>query len=304
MRNTLIKYVVMGSLMTCVTLPAMAVEQVLLESNQVKITSLDFEAEIQRIPAEHRNEVLASKARIRKLLENLLIYKTLANQAHKEGIDNEPLMKKRLELAAEKMLSEAQMEHLVDSLKLPNFEARAHELYKINAEKYTLPKKVHASHILVEIKNRTDEEALKRAQEVRLKALEGKPFGVLAQEYSDDPSAKDNKGDLGFFEAGKMVKPFSDAAFAMKAPGEISEPVKTAFGYHIIYLHEKQAKKLRPFVEVKEDIVKGLRDKYIADYKQERVGKIISDPSLKLHEEAVDHYYVNLDFKAAPEQKE
>lgn len=303
MRNALWKYAVMMILLTGGSLPAAAAEQILLESNRVKITSLDFEAEVERIPAEYRAEVLTSKARIRKLLENLLIHKTLAEQARKAGIDGEPLMKKRLELDADKLLSQVQMERSVASLKLPNFEARARDLYKINAEQYTLPEKVRVSHILVDNKSRTDEEALKRALEVRAKALEGKPFDALAQEYSDDPSVKENKGDLGFFEAGRMVKPFSDAAFAMSVPGKISEPVKTNFGYHIIRLHEKQARKLRPFDEVKAEIVKGLINKYIADYRQELVEKITSDPSLKLYEEAVDHYHSNLDFNAAAGQE-
>lgn len=303
MRNTLLKLVVVVSLLSFGMLSAVAAEQVLLENEHVKITSLDFEAEIERIPAENREEFLSSKVRIRKLLENLLTYKTLAYQAHQAGIDSEPLIKRRMELAAEKLLSQVQTDRSVESLKLPNFEVRALELYKINTGKYTLPAKVHASHILVDVKGRTDEDALKRAREVRAKALEGKPFDELAQEYSDDPSAKKNKGDLDFFEAGKMVKPFSDAAFAMSAPGEISEPIKTDFGYHIIRLHEKQAVTLRPFDEVKAGIIKGLQDKYIADYRLEQVDKIVSDPSLKLHEGAVDRYYVNLDSKAAPESK-
>ncbi|MFA7239391.1 MAG: peptidylprolyl isomerase [Sulfuricellaceae bacterium] len=303
MWNTPWKYVVVIVMLASGVPQAVSAEQVLLESNQVKITSLDFEAEMLRIPVEHREEFLTSKERIRKLLENMLVSKTLAGQARKAGIDNEPLMKKRLELAVDKLLSQEQVNRSVDSLKLPNFEPRARELYKINTEKYTLPAKIHASHILVDSKNRSDEEALKRIQEARVKALEGKSFDALAQEYSDDPSAKENKGDLGFFEAGNMVKPFSDAAFALSAPGEISEPVKTQFGYHIIRLHEKQAAKLRPFEEVKEEIVKGLRDKYVADYRNEQIGKIISDPSLKLYEEAVDRYHVNIDHEAAGQKK-
>lgn len=303
MQNVFWKYAVMMSLLACGVPQAVSAEQVLLESNQVKITSLDFEAEMLRIPAEHREEFLTSKERIRKLLENMLVNKTLAEQARKAGIDNEPLMKKRLELAGDKLLSQEQVSRSVDSLKLPNFEPRARELYKINTEKYTLPAKIHASHILVDSKNRTDEDALKRIQEARAKALAGKSFDTLAQEYSDDPSAKENKGDLGLFEAGKMVKPFSDAAFALNTPGEISEPVKTQFGYHIIRLHEKQAAKLRAFEEVKPEIVKGLRDKHVADYRNEQIGKIISDPSLKLYEEAVDRYHVNIDHEAVAGQK-
>ena len=103
---------------------------------------------------------------------------------------------------------------------------------------------------------------------------------------------------------GKWEKRFFDAALAMRAPSEISEPVKTEFGYHIIRLHEKQASKLQPFDEIKAEIVKGLRDKYTAAYRQEQIGKIISDPSLKLHEEAIDHYYTDIGHEAAAGRKE
>lgn len=295
-KNTFWKYLAVVSMLTCGTLQAIGAELVLVESDQVKVTSLDFEAALSRIPAEHREEFRASKKRISKLLEEILIYKTRAALARKAGIDGEQLIKKRLERAEEMILSLELEDRSVASLKIPNFELRALELYKINAKQYTLPEKVHASHILVDSKMRGADEALKRIQEARAKALAGQPFDALAQEYSDDPSAKSNKGDLGFFEAGKMVRPFSDAAFALSKPGEISEPVKTPFGYHIILFHEKQAGKLQPFDEVKAEIVNGLRDKFIANYRQLLAGEILSDPSIKLNEEAVDSLHVKLDF--------
>ena len=80
---------------------------------------------------------------------------------------------------------------------------------------------------------RTKEEALKRANEVAAKAkAEGADFAALAKEYSDGPTAE-RGGDLGNFDPGRMVKPFSDTASKLKI-GEISEPVETQFGYHII----------------------------------------------------------------------
>lgn len=132
-------------------------------------------------------------------------------------------------IAAKTTLTEEEKKDAVE-----NLERQAHQ--------------VHAEHILVGIGprfgNRTEEEAEKRVQEVLSKLAAGEKWEELAKEYSDDQSNKDKGGDLGFFGKGMMVKEFEDAVFAMK-PGEVSsEPVKTAFGYHIIRL-----------VEVKDDPV-------------------------------------------------
>ncbi len=90
--------------------------------------------------------------------------------------------------------------------------------------------KVRASHILVP--------NLQAAQKVLHELKNGKDFGELAKEFSTCPS-RENDGDLGFFGKGQMVKEFEEAAFSMKV-GELSEPVKTEFGYHIIKVTDKE----------------------------------------------------------------
>ena len=291
------QYAVLAVLACCFT-PAFSMEQILIESDKAKITNLDLEADIMRIPLEHRAEVLASKTRIAQLLGNLLINKTLAAQARRAGIDREPAMDKQIEIAADKLLAQEQISRVIKEVKIPSFDARARELYQVEIEKYTVPTKVRVSHILVDTKNRTPEEALQRIKQVREQAVGGKKFEELALEYSDDPSVKANKGDLGFFEEGKMVKPFSDTAFAMSALGDISEPVKTIFGFHIIQLHEKKPKLVRSFDEVNEKILQGEREKYLNEYRKTLVGGILTDPSLKLNEEAVNRFWTNPDAKS------
>ena len=286
------------AMMVCCATPALSIEQVLIESEKVRITNLDFEASLMYIPTEHRAAVLTSKARIAKLLENLLINKTLAAQARSAKVDREPLMDRQIELAADKLLAQEQINRITKAIELPNFDARARELYQVDIEKYTVPAKARVSHILVDTKNRTPEAALQRINQAREQAVGGKKFEELALEYSDDPSVKSNNGDLGFFEEGKMVKPFSDAAFALKAPGNISEPVKTIFGFHVILLHEKKPKLVRSFDDVKEIIIQGERDKYINEYRSKLFAGILTDPSLKLNEEAVDRFRTNPDFKS------
>ncbi len=88
-------------------------------------------------------------------------------------------------------------------------------------------REVRASHILV----KSEDEAKKLLEEIK----GGKSFADAAKEVSLCPSGRDG-GDLGFFKKGVMVKPFEDAAFAMKEIGEISEPVQTQFGWHLIQL--------------------------------------------------------------------
>lgn len=90
---------------------------------------------------------------------------------------------------------------------------------------------VRASHILV----KTEEEAKKLYDEIK----NGKPFAEIAEEVSLCPSGQ-NGGDLGFFGRGMMVKPFEDAAFEMENIGEVSEPVQTQFGWHLIQLTGKK----------------------------------------------------------------
>jgi parvulin-like peptidyl-prolyl isomerase len=104
------------------------------------------------------------------------------------------------------------------------------------------PTQVGARHILVmhndslakpEGISRTREEAKRRAQEVLLKIRGGASFEEMVKEYSDEPGAAERNGDLGVFDRGAMVKPFADAAFALKI-GEVSEVVETKYGFHVI----------------------------------------------------------------------
>ncbi len=135
----------------------------------------------------------------------------------------------------------------------PVTEEEIKQYYEDNKDQFA---KRDASHILVE-----DE---KTAKEVKAKLDKGEDFAALAKEYSKDTANAANGGELGTFSRGQMVKEFEDAAFALKE-GEISEPIKTQFGYHIIKLN-----KIADSVEDnKEAIVNALNDKKYADYIKE-----------------------------------
>ncbi len=136
------------------------------------------------------------------------------------------------------------------------------DYYEKNKDKYTQEEQVRAKHILISParKNISDDEAKKLAEKIYNQLKKGADFDKLAKKYSDDPGTKDKGGDLGFFPKGRMVKPFEDAAFSLKV-GQISKPVKTRFGYHIIKVTGRKKAKTYTLDEVKEEIRSILKSK-------------------------------------------
>ena len=116
-------------------------------------------------------------------------------------------------------------------------ETDAEDFYKKNPEQFKSPERVRASHILISVPEDAKPEVVAQketaAKEIEARVKKGEPFDKLAKELSEDPSAKQNSGDLDFFTKDQMVPEFSKAAFSMKK-NEISDPVRSSFGYHII----------------------------------------------------------------------
>jgi peptidyl-prolyl cis-trans isomerase D len=121
--------------------------------------------------------------------------------------------------------------------------------YTENISKYNKPEEVKARHILIKGQ---DEKSLEKIKALRAR-VNTKNFGEIAKKETEDPTGKDNGGELGWFSTGRMVPEFDKVAFAMKK-GEISAPVKTEFGYHIIYLEDKKANESKSLESVKTEL--------------------------------------------------
>ncbi len=135
------------------------------------------------------------------------------------------------------------------------------EYYQENIEKYQTPEQRHARHILLQTTDKDSaerqQEQAKKAEEVRKLVQNGGNFSALAQQYSEGPT-KDSGGDLGFFSAGQMVPAFDKAVFAMQ-PGDISQVIKTQFGYHIILLEEIKPPETQSLESVSAEITSTLQ---------------------------------------------
>lgn len=130
--------------------------------------------------------------------------------------------------------------------------------YKQNLQQYQTPAQVRASHILLKLEGKDEKQVQALAGEIAKKAKAGADFAALAKQYSEDESNNTNGGDLDYFGRGRMVAEFEQAAFAMK-PGEISNPVKTAFGFHIIKVVDSKPDATRPLDEVRAEIEEQLK---------------------------------------------
>jgi peptidyl-prolyl cis-trans isomerase C len=229
---------------------------VVLTIGDHKITAAQFLEYVKSLPAQYQDA--ARGAGRRDFARNLVELQVLSEQASKQGIDQQPDVKLQLQFQKDNMLAQAMFLNLQQTANISDAEIQAYyDAHKSDYETLT------ARHILVRVKGSpvpaaggkpelSDAEA--KAEEIRKRIVGGEDFAKIAKEESDDTSGEKG-GDLGEFTKGMMVPPFETAAFALK-PGDISEPVLSPFGYHIIQV---QTHTIKPLEEVKPQILAQLR---------------------------------------------
>ena len=208
-----------------------------------------------------------------KVVEQAIERELLKEYAIKSGIQKDAEYKKALEKIKQDLALEIWMKKQFDSITISDKEVQ--DFYKKNIEKFKRPQRVHARHILV----KSEEEAKKIIEELN-KTPKDKlkdKFIELAKTKSIGPSGK-NGGNLGYFTPRQMVKPFSDAAFKLNPEEFTKTPVKTQFGYHIIYVEDKKPSQTVPLAEVKEKIKQQL--------KLQKFQKVVSKKAKELKKKA------------------
>lgn len=263
------------------TPPSVPPETVVIAVGDAKITAAQFDQIISSLPAQY--QASARGAGRKQFADNLVRVLVLSQEGKRRKLDETPSYKVAQQFQNANMLAGITYEQIGKDAKLDEPTLRKYyEEHKGDSER------VHARHILIRAagapmpvrpgqKELSDAEALAKATEIRKKLEGGADFAQLAKEESDDTTSGMNGGDLGFFGHNQMVPPFEKAAFALK-PGELSEPVKTPFGYHIIKVEAKEAK---TFEEMRPDIEKRLRPE-LAQKEMERLQsetKVQLDPT-------------------------
>lgn len=232
---------------------------ILMRGEHIAITATDVEADAQmRIPPEVRGKALASVQTVGQIASNLYIRRAWGEQAVAAGLDKDPKVASALRVARDKVLSDAWLERMERQGALSDADAlrAAQAIYRAKPERFKVAEQVRARHILIA---GDSPESRVRAQKLADDIKGGADFVKLAREHSADKSNAERGGDLGFFEKGRMVAAFGDAAFALKNKGDVSGVVQTEFGYHVIQLEERKPEFTRSFEEVKNDLLKEVR---------------------------------------------
>ncbi len=218
---------------------------VLATVGDYKVTADDFNR-FYRSPGVAFNTPQEEFDYKRQRLDSLTIIRLLVQAAYDKGIDkSEDVVRVVLANQSRFLLQALYDKHITD--KVQTTEADLREFYKM------LEYQIRCSHIML------DSEATALDLFERLKA--GEPFDQLAYDYSIDPSAKRNRGDLGYFTWGSMLDVFAETAFAME-PGEIARPVESSYGWHIIKMIDKKPNQLRrSFEAMHDEIEQQLRQK-------------------------------------------
>jgi peptidyl-prolyl cis-trans isomerase C len=216
---------------------------------------------------------LPPKLRYPFVVEYLVERHLLAQLAVKEGIDDSDEYKRRLALYQAKALRDA---YFFQKLRPQVTEEQVKAAYDAEAAKVAQTERVRARHILLGSE--------KEAKEILERLAKDEKFEDLAKKYSLDGS-KDYGGDLGYFTVPEMVPEFSKAAFALKA-GEISKPIKTDFGWHIIRLEDRKMGAAQPFDQVKSAIRNVLLRKKV----QETMDSLRASSKIEIVDEELKKY--------------
>lgn len=254
----------------------------------VQVTAQDIEVDMQRIPPEVRPQVLEQQATMNQLVTNLYLRRAIAQKAEADGVQNSPAVATALALAREKVLSDALLALIDKAHLLTDAQAleMAKTMYQAKPSEYVSPEEVRVRHILITPAAAGGEEAAKAKADKLLEQLKsGADFATLAKEHSNDPGSAEKGGDVGLFASGQMVPEFEAAAFALQKPGELSGPVKSQFGYHLIQFSERKSQGVQPFEEVRDGLVAKVKQAQVEKGRVKLVDELKA--TMKLDEAAV-----------------
>jgi peptidyl-prolyl cis-trans isomerase C len=289
------KYLVAGSLLLMCTVffihgkSFAGNDGVVANIGDEKITLSEFNGIIGSLDAQRQAMIEKNPKLKETFLRQLVQTIVLADLAKEKGVDKLPDVKKQLKLFTDNILAnEVLRKEVVEKISIPESELKSY--YDSHKDEFKTPEMVRASHILVKVSATASAEEKKKAKEkaedILKKIKSGQDFAKLASEFSDDPGSKTKGGDLGFFQKGRMVKAFEDAAFSLK-PGQVSGIVDTQFGYHIIKVTDRKSAGIESFDTAKEKIKQRLLQEKIKAKVSEYIDKAMKDAKAELHPEVI-----------------
>lgn len=218
--------------------------EVLLSVNNVTVTEDELYLYLKEylVPQAYESGVRKPEA-IKNALVNLYVLRRAAGIAISEGLVPEAeVAYRQLDGGYRVALTAFVSDRAGKALVATDWEALADERYIIEQDKLGPREQVEVQHLLVELDDRSFSELMARTREIQAKIDAGEDFTALVLEYSDDPSAARNEGNIGFINPGQTHPAFEKMAYSLNEPGQISEPVLTSFGVHFIRFKQRRGR--------------------------------------------------------------
>jgi parvulin-like peptidyl-prolyl isomerase len=254
---------------------------VLAYQGEAVLTQQEIDAAFNQIPEKHRLAFIRDGSRVTQLVRNLLEIKMLTNDAIARGFTDEPLVQTTVALAADEELAKLWTQHIPTTAPEVDFAALAKEDYLANPKSYDKDSSIDITQILLNTEDRSLEQAQKEAHDLKVR-LNAEPelFQKFVALYSDDDSKVTSFGQLKNVTRGQMVPEFQNAAFALTSPGEISDPVTTKFGVHLIRLDAINNAGIPPFEDVREEAIERQKAEYQQVYMRKYLSQLFREPAV------------------------
>lgn len=263
-KNILRGFLFLLALALCASTGAQDTDAVIIERGEAKLTIADLDGRMSRLAAEERAAYAHRPENLGRLMDQLLLNRQLAAEAKELDLDKKPDVMRDLELAVEEVLAIHRLNALTENAGEPDLEQLAMERYRANPVEFMAPEERVVEHILVKTDDRSDEDALQLAERIRAEAMASDAdFVQLVEKYSEDPGKGQNQGRYVVAQSGQFVPEFEAAARSLSEPGEITSPIKTRFGYHLIRLVEIRPERQIAFAEVRAKLIELAREEYL-----------------------------------------
>jgi peptidyl-prolyl cis-trans isomerase C len=269
----------------------------LVTNGPVVVDASDFEGNMLRVPEKHRAELRMSYDRVAAIVDNIFISRSIAERARQMGLDKDPAVQRRLQQVQDAVLAELYVQKREKDVVKVDLEQRARELYKANQASMKTQEQVYVQHILINLNGRTRESALERAKKVVEEARGGADFLALAAQYSDENEKRRNGGDLGYNSPTAFVEPVRKAIAAMNRKDQVSDPIESEAGFHVVKFIERKPSVPVKFEDVRRKLIDTERERLQKGRSEDLVQEVRGAPSVVIHRANVEALVVPVDIE-------
>ena len=254
-------------------------DEILAQVGDSRLTASRLAMMIDLMPPQIQVMLRSNEQMKKELINRWVEINLIVQEALAAKIDQDPVVMLKIDEMRNRILVEMLISKKLDTgTEVPPEEIAAY--YAAHSSEYEQGEQVQAQHILIRLDADAgaaeQEKARKSIAMIQERLKKGDSFADLAAQYSEDPGSKNKGGNLGYFGRGQLVKEFEDACFATK-PGEISEPVRTGFGWHLVHVLDRKA----PEKLALEQVSKEIEAKLKAQRNEQALKKLIAELKTK-----------------------